>query len=127
MVQTRSRGRVATLRHIMGTANTKTVEPTSAMGMNSDYNRSLLEGLDLFHGVNPNDVQELLQKCNRQDVGEDELLLEPGSRNQNVYVVLSGQLHVRIGSPDAAVIASMDVGACASRRGYLLLVFRQIG
>jgi len=29
---------------------------------NSDYRRSLLEGIELFRGVSPGDVQDLLQR-----------------------------------------------------------------
>lgn len=88
-------------------------------GINSDYKRSLLSGLELFHGVAPDDVQELLQKCDRRDVGTDEVILSPGSKNEFVFIVLSGSLHVRVGSPDAAVIATMDVGACAGEMSII--------
>ena len=87
--------------------------------MNSDYKRSLLAGLELFHGVDPDDIQELLQKCDRVDVGEGELILEPGAKNENVFIVLSGRLHVRVGSPDTPVIATMDVGACAGEMSII--------
>ena len=87
--------------------------------MNSDYKRSLLAGLELFHGVDPDDVQTLLQKCDRRDISEGELLLEPGARNEYVFVVLSGRLHVRVGSPDSPVIATMDVGACAGEMSII--------
>lgn len=92
---------------------------SSSLAMNSDYKRSLLAGLDLFHGVDPDDIQELLQKCDRIDIGVGELLLEPGAKNENVFIVLSGRLHVRVGSPDAAVIATMDVGACAGEMSII--------
>jgi len=87
--------------------------------MNSDYKRSLLAGLELFHGVAPDDVQELLQKCDRRDIEQNEILLSPGTRNENVYLVLSGNLHVRVGSPDAPTIATMDVGACAGEMSII--------
>lgn len=86
---------------------------------NSDYKRSLLSGLELFHGVCPDDVQSLLQKCDRCDLGAGELLLSPGSKNENVYVVLSGELNVHVGSPDSPVLASMEVGACAGEMSII--------
>lgn len=86
---------------------------------NSDYQRSLLSGLQLFHGVCPDDVQELLRNCERRDIGQGELLLSPGEKNQNVYVVLSGELNVHVGSPDAAVLATMEVGACAGEMSII--------
>ncbi len=48
---------------------------------NSDYQRSLLNNLELFRGVMPDDVQELLLRCERRDLAEGELLLSPGARN----------------------------------------------
>ncbi|WP_082990044.1 GGDEF domain-containing protein [Woeseia oceani] len=87
--------------------------------INSDYQRSLLAGLDLFHGVSPDKIQGLLQQCERRDVGTGELLLSPGSRNEYVFVVLSGLLDVRVGSPDAPVLARMDVGSCAGEMSII--------
>ena len=92
---------------------------SQAFGINSDYKRSLLQGLELFHGVSPDDVQELLQKCERRDIGAGELLLSPGVKNEYVFIVLSGQLNVHIGSPDAPILATMDVGACAGEMSII--------
>lgn len=90
-----------------------------SQGINSDYKRSLLAGLELFQGVAPDDVQDLLQKCDRRDVGTGELLLSPGSKNDNVFLVLSGSLNVHVGSPDAPILATMDVGACAGEMSII--------
>ena len=87
--------------------------------INSDYKRSLLEGIELFRGVRPDDVQELLQKCDRRDIEAGELLLSPGTRNEHVFVVLSGKLNVRVGSSDAAIIATVNVGACAGEMSII--------
>lgn len=85
----------------------------------SDYQRSLLEGLDLFHGVCPDDVQQLLQKCERLDIASDEILLSPGNHNEYVYVVLSGRVDVRVGSPDAPILATMDTGSCVGEMSII--------
>jgi diguanylate cyclase (GGDEF)-like protein len=87
--------------------------------INSDYKRSLLAGLELFHGVAADDVQDLLQKCSRRDVDTGEVLLSPNEKNDYVFLVLSGRLHVRIGARDAPVIATMDVGACAGEMSII--------
>ncbi len=92
---------------------------TQALTINSDYKRSLLAGLELFQGVAPDDVQELLQQCDRRDVETDELILSPGIKNEHVFLVLSGRLHVRVGSEDAPIIAAMDVGACAGEMSII--------
>lgn len=85
----------------------------------SDYKKSLLAGLELFQSVRPDDVQTLLQKCDRRDLLAGEVLLSPGSKNECVYVVLSGMLQVHIGSPDAPVVAHLDVGACAGEMSII--------
>jgi diguanylate cyclase (GGDEF)-like protein len=86
---------------------------------NSDYKRSLLSGLELFHGVSPDDVQALLQECDRQDIEPGETILAPGSKNEYVYLVLSGQLHVHVGAEDGPVVATMDVGSCAGEMSII--------
>ena len=92
---------------------------STTQDLSSDYKRSLLAGLDLFRGVRPDDVQTLLQKCERRDVAKGELLLSPGSKNQNVFIVLSGSLNVHVGSPDAPVLAVMEVGACVGEMSII--------
>lgn len=87
--------------------------------INSDYKRSLLAGLELFRGVNPDDIQELLQNCERCDIDTGELLLSPGVPNENVYVVLSGELSVHLGSPETPSLANMEVGACAGEMSII--------
>jgi diguanylate cyclase (GGDEF)-like protein len=89
------------------------------LSINSDYKRSLLAGLDLFRGVQPEDVQDLLQKCDRRDVQPGELLLSPGSRNEHVFVVLSGSLNVHVGSPDAPILVTMEAGSCAGEMSII--------
>lgn len=86
---------------------------------NSDYKKSLLSGLELFQSVRPDDVQELLQKCGRRDLAGGETLLTPGEKNENIYVVLSGELNVHIGSPDSPKLATMEVGACAGEMSII--------
>jgi diguanylate cyclase (GGDEF)-like protein len=90
-----------------------------AANSNSDYKKSLLSGLDLFHGVQPEDVQNLLMVCDRRDLEIGEMLLSPGKKNENVYVVLSGELNVHVGSPDSPVLATMEVGACAGEMSII--------
>ncbi len=87
--------------------------------INSDYKRSLLNGLELFDGVRPDDVQDLLQQCERRDIETGELLLSPGTRNEHVFVVLSGKLNVHVGSPDASILATVEVGACAGEMSII--------
>lgn len=89
------------------------------LAINSDYKRSLLEGLELFQGVRADDVQDLLQNCDRRDLAEGELLLSPGARNEHVFIVLSGSLNIHVGSPDAPILVTMDVGACVGEMSII--------
>ena len=87
--------------------------------VNSDYMRSLLEGLELFRGVAPDDVQDLLAACSRADVGAGAVLLSPGERNENVFVVLSGSLRVHLGSPHTPALAVVEPGACVGEMSII--------
>jgi len=89
------------------------------LAINSDYKRSLLEGLELFQGVCADDVQELLQNCDRRDLAEGELLLSPGTKNEYVFIVLSGSVNVHVGAPETPVIATMEVGACVGEMSII--------
>ena len=40
-------------------------------------------------------------------------------KNENVFVVLSGTLNVHLGSPDASIIATVDVGACTGEMSII--------
>ena len=90
-----------------------------ALNINSDYKRSLLQGLELFHGVSPDDVQDLLQQCERRDIEGGEILLSPEIRNEYVYLVLSGCLNVHLGSVEAPILATVDTGACAGEMSII--------
>jgi len=91
----------------------------SSLATNSDYKRSLLNSLDLFKGVLPDDVHALLQRCDRRDIEEGEILLTPSDKNDYVFIVLSGGLNVHVGSPDAPVLATMNVGACVGEMSII--------
>lgn len=92
---------------------------TQTLAFNSDYKRSLLESLDLFKGVSPEDVQHLFQHCDRCDIESGETLLSPGAKNEHVYIVLSGGLNVHVSSPESPILATMDVGACVGEMSII--------
>ncbi len=89
------------------------------LAINSDYKRTLLQGLELFHGVHPDDIQDLLQRCDRRDVEAGEMLLSPSAGNEHVFIVLSGSLNVHVGSPAAPVLATMESGACVGEMSII--------
>lgn len=90
-----------------------------SLAINSDYKRSLLHSLELFKGVFPDDIQELLQHCDRRDIDAGELLLSPGEKNEHVFVVLSGSLNVHVGAPETPIIATMESGACVGEMSII--------
>ena len=81
------------------------------ISVSSDYRRSLLEGLNLFKGVSPGEVRELLQRCHRRDLTVGDILLSPGAKNDRMCIILSGSLNVHVGSPDADVLVTMEMGS----------------
>lgn len=89
------------------------------LAINSDYKRTLLNSLELFKGVSPDDVQDLLQHCERRDLAAGELLLSPDAKNEYVFIVLSGSLNIHVGSPDTPVLVTMDVGACVGEMSII--------
>ena len=90
-----------------------------SLAVNSDYKRSLLHSLDLFKGVYPDDIHELLQHCDRRDIETGELLLSPGEKNEHVFVVLSGSLNIHVGAPETPIIATMESGACVGEMSII--------
>ncbi len=90
-----------------------------ALAINSDYKVSLLNSLELFKGVRPDEVQTLLQHCDRRDLAAGELLLTPLKKNEHVFIVLSGSLNVHVGSPDAPILVTMETGACVGEMSII--------
>ncbi len=94
----------------MSSASPQTTELNT---IDTDFRRSLLQSIALFRDVNPDALVDLLPRCSRIDIRKGETLLSPTRPNRCVYVVLSGLLEVRLGSPDAPRIADLIPGACA--------------
>jgi diguanylate cyclase (GGDEF)-like protein len=92
---------------------------STTLAINSDYKRTLLEGLELFRGVRADDVAELLQRCGRCDIAVGECLLSPGEKNEHVYIVLSGSLSVHVGSIDTPVLATINTGECVGEMSII--------
>ncbi len=89
------------------------------LSINSDYKRTLLDSLELFKGVLPDDIQGLLQSCDRRDLAVGELLLSPGEKNEHVFIVLSGSLNVHVGSISTPALATMEAGACVGEMSII--------
>ena len=87
--------------------------------INSDYKRSLLNSLELFKGVYPDDIQDMLQRCDRRDLEAGEQLLSPRDRNEHVFVVLSGSLNIHVGSLEAPILVTMEAGECVGEMSII--------
>jgi diguanylate cyclase (GGDEF)-like protein len=99
----------------MGTANLESL----AYGIDTDFRRSLLQGIALFRGIDADSMSDLLPQCGRIDVEQGHVLLSPERENHCVYVVLSGRLTVHLGSLDAPKIADLGAGSCAGEMSLI--------
>jgi diguanylate cyclase (GGDEF)-like protein len=86
---------------------------------NTDYRRSLLDGLELFNGVSHDEIRDLLQRCHRRDIEDGEVLLSPGVSNDRIYIILSGSLNVHVGSPEAPALRNMEAGSCVGEMSII--------
>jgi diguanylate cyclase (GGDEF)-like protein len=87
--------------------------------INTDYRRTLLGGLELFRGVNPDEISAYLADCDRRDLAAGDILLAPGKHNDHVFIVLSGCLTVHVGSPEQPALATMETGACVGEMSII--------
>ena len=87
--------------------------------INTDYRRTLLGGLELFRGVNPDEISAYLAGCDRRDLAAGDILLAPGKHNDHVFIVLSGCLTVHVGSPEQPALATMETGACVGEMSII--------
>lgn len=85
----------------------------------SDFKRSLLNSIALFRNVDPDSISDLLPRCGRIDVERGCVLLSPERENRCVYIVLSGELEVYLGSLDTAKVADLGPGSCAGEMSLI--------
>jgi two-component system cell cycle response regulator len=90
-----------------------------AYDIDTDFRRSLLQGIALFRGIDTDSISDLLPQCGRMDVKDGHVLLSPERENHCVYVVLSGRLTVHLGSLDAPKIADLGPGSCAGEMSLI--------
>ena len=97
-----------------------TVESShTATAIDTDFKRSLLNSIALFRNVEPEEIGDLLSACGRLDVEKGRTLLSPSIENRCVYVVLSGELAVHIGSLDSRRISTLPPGSCAGEMSLI--------
>ena len=70
------------------------------------------EVVPLFHGVSPPVVASLLANEARRRLESGEVLLEPGSANHHLFVVLEGRLQIRLAGGGASGTIDVATGEC---------------
>lgn len=80
--------------------------------MLNDDERQRIAGGRLFRGIGFESIGHLFGTCQRRTVVVGETLLEPGTRNAFLYVVLAGELRVYLGGSDLPEHAVLRVGDC---------------
>lgn len=97
-----------------------TAETThTSTSIDTDFKRSLLNSIALFRDVEPEEIGDLLTACGRLDIEKGRTLLSPSIENRCVYVVLSGELAVHIGSLDSRRISTLPPGSCAGEMSLI--------
>jgi diguanylate cyclase (GGDEF)-like protein len=92
---------------------------SAAYAVDTDFRRSLLQGIALFRGIDAESFGDLLPQCGRIDASRGQVLLSPERENHCVYVVLTGRLSVHLGSLEAPKIADLGPGSCAGEMSLI--------
>jgi CRP-like cAMP-binding protein len=69
-----------------------------------------LAELALFHSVDVEELRPLLQSCEIRNIRSGAILIEADQPNDRLYLVLSGELGVHLGSPASAPIVTLGAG-----------------
>lgn len=73
----------------------------------------------LLNDVDPLVAQRLLARCSELEVDGGSRLLEAGTDNDAVYLVIAGELEVWLGNPDGTPVASIGTGSCVGELSIL--------
>lgn len=69
-----------------------------------------LASLALFRSVNVDELEAMLRDCEVREVPKGAILIEAEQSNDRLYLVLSGELGVHLGSPDSLPIVTLGQG-----------------
>ncbi|CDF82358.1 GGDEF domain-containing protein [Pseudomonas sp. QL9] len=78
-----------------------------------------LRQLRLFQNVAGASLQCLLKDFRACELEQGEVLLSPFNRNNYLYMVMSGQLKVYLGSLDNSPVSTLEVGECAGEISFI--------
>ncbi len=86
--------------------------PADRRGTSQRRRKPFIAGLLLFRDIHDERLVEVLAGCPVRECVEGEVLLAPGQVNHNIYLVLTGNLSVRIGTEGAAAPLIIESGQC---------------
>lgn len=78
-----------------------------------------LRQLRLFQNVAGASLQRLLKDFRACELEPGEVLLSPFNRNHYLYMVISGQLKVYLGSLDNSPVSTLECGECAGEISFI--------
>jgi diguanylate cyclase (GGDEF)-like protein len=78
-----------------------------------------LRGSRLFASVGEEILRQHLNGADSFELATGETLLTPGQANDNLYVLLSGELAILLDDPDATQVASVGPGECVGERSIV--------
>lgn len=78
-----------------------------------------LRQLRLFQNVAGASLQCLLKDFRACELEQGEVLLSPFNRNNYLYMVMSGQLKVYLGSLDNSPVSTLGIGECAGEISFI--------
>ncbi len=76
------------------------------------YLRARLESSGLFRHIDLGELEHRLDECARYNISAGTTLLEPGAKNDCLYVVVRGELRVHLGGAELPAHAVVGVGEC---------------
>lgn len=78
-----------------------------------------LSTLDLFRGEDPERLEWILDACQIRSLDPGEILLEPTSDNETLYIVLDGRAQVRFLHDDLCSSVYLQAGECAGEMSVI--------
>ncbi|MGH8670953.1 MAG: diguanylate cyclase [Burkholderiales bacterium] len=81
--------------------------------------KHVIENSPLFAKVDFAFIDTYLHRCPVRVVSKGELLLQPGQRNENVYLVLSGSMSVNLESDDRVALLNLGAGECVGEMSVI--------
>jgi GGDEF domain-containing protein len=75
--------------------------------------------LELFRDIDLSRLHRLLEQCREVEVAPGDIVLEAGTENRAAYLVIDGELEVRLLDPNAAPIVTVCRGASVGELSVL--------